>query len=246
VEEYIVFRLCYALCRIARVLQSHRRFHYAIRLTVKHLGLAVPMRSEVYVGFRNDSSRLAEFLATFAPLMDDPALPPPQRWTRRTVTALLGISRFWENLEEGDTKERQRLARALAGPDYWETFRTDSLTLCSAMTALEAARLVESRPLPRTDWEFGTGQFRYKDEWNDLEGQSWKLLRAFVTKDLALTHQEVCDWCCGDGEPGSGLSDRHYAYVSELNKKLCRIWKLKDKPIRPIRGLEAYLLYPPS
>jgi hypothetical protein len=85
------------------------------------------------------------------------------------------------------------------------------------------------------------GRFRYRDKWHDLTGQPWKLLKAFAeARHHTLTHKQIDD-AVTDSAVG-----RTPGYVSELNKQLCKRWKLKDRPVRARHGAEAYRLYPPS
>jgi hypothetical protein len=91
-------------------------------------------------------------------------------------------------------------------------------------------------------WEFAIGRFRYKTEdWHNLTGQGFHLLQAFAeAKHCTLTHDQIRTVC----SPGY-TATREHSYVSELNQKLCKIWKAKENPIRPIRGEKAYQLCPP-
>ena len=93
-------------------------------------------------------------------------------------------------------------------------------------------------------WEFGVDGFRYKTAaWHKLNKQPLRLLEAFVNaRRMTLTIEEVNQAATGDLETDI---DRPYAYVSELNKELRRIWKVQDNPVHAIRGASTYQLQPP-
>jgi hypothetical protein len=91
------------------------------------------------------------------------------------------------------------------------------------------------------DWSFSVGGFRYKNKSYQLAGQKLALLEAFVNAhDTTLSHREINNTCSA----GFAVS-RHHQYVSELNRELRRFWRVKDNPVQPIRGSDAYRLYPP-
>jgi hypothetical protein len=103
-----------------------------------------------------------------------------------------------------------------------------------------ARRLRPQEMTPPGEWDFSVpGQFRYKDCWHDLGGQSLRLLKAFVeARRQTLTHHEVRMVACGDDN-----SNREHAYVSELNTELKRCWGLEENPVRPVSGDKAYRLH---
>jgi hypothetical protein len=89
-------------------------------------------------------------------------------------------------------------------------------------------------------WDFVPGSFSYRGQWHNLDGQPLRLLEAFVrAKRYTLTHAEV------NSAAANNEGFRPYAYVCELNKDLCRLWSLDQRPIRPIPGIRAYRLTPP-
>jgi hypothetical protein len=92
------------------------------------------------------------------------------------------------------------------------------------------------------DWESAPGQFRYLANWHDLTGQRLDLLAAFVKAcHMTLTNHEISRACSKNYE-----SNRPAAYVSELNRALCTLLSVTEKPIRPIPRGKAYRLYPPA
>lgn len=95
----------------------------------------------------------------------------------------------------------------------------------------------------RPEWEFAPGRFRYRTEkWHNLSAQNIRLLQAFVAaKGHTLTHSQI-NKACNDGY----VADRHYAYVSELNKVLRRYWNGSNNPIRAIHRQKAYQLRLPD
>jgi hypothetical protein len=92
------------------------------------------------------------------------------------------------------------------------------------------------------DWEFLPGRFRYKDKWHNLNGNSLKLLMAFVNaRQHILTHDQINDAC------SEGGGDRPHAYVSELNSRLPKDWTAREtKPVVPVPGAKAYRFTPPK
>ena len=119
-------------------------------------------------------------------------------------------------------------------------------TIPAARRALDVVKnwLHHREENPLEQWDFALDAFRYKTaDWHKLNKQSLRLLQAFVNaRRMTLTNEEVNQAATGDPEM---LSDRPYAYVSELNKELCRIWKVQDKPIRSIPGASAHRLHLP-
>jgi hypothetical protein len=119
-------------------------------------------------------------------------------------------------------------------------------TIPAARRALDMVKnwLHHREENPVEQWEFTVEAFRYKTaEWHKLKKQPLRLLEAFVrAKRMTLTSGEINEAATGDAETDI---DRPYAYVSELNKELCRIWKVQDKPVRSIRGTSAYQLQLP-
>ena len=73
---------------------------------------------------------------------------------------------------------------------------------------------------------------------NNLTPQQHRLLRAFA-KHEQLAHDQIND-TAGDG------TNRHAAYVSELNKLLCDALGLDENPIRPLHGHGVYRLSMPE
>jgi hypothetical protein len=92
------------------------------------------------------------------------------------------------------------------------------------------------RTPPGAAWEFAIGRFRYGDKWFDLSGQKLALLETFVSSlHHTLLHNEIRGVCSPQIQ-----ARRPYAYVSELNKALCKLFKLNESPICPVRGENAY------
>jgi hypothetical protein len=95
------------------------------------------------------------------------------------------------------------------------------------------------------EWEFGPGRFRYRGgKWDDrLTGQSFRLLQEFYeATDKTLSHNQINRICSRDP---NGYTSRANAYVSELNRKLRTLLKLRDSPIVPIPGQQIYRLQSP-
>lgn len=90
-------------------------------------------------------------------------------------------------------------------------------------------------------WEFVPGRFRFGNgPWRDLRPQLLNLLRQFTeAKQGTLTHAQVNTAC------GGYSTERHYKYVCELNKELCKYANTADKPIRAVpRGNAFRFVWP--
>jgi hypothetical protein len=181
-------------------------------------------------------------------LLDD---PPAADWAalEHEVALLHGTP-----CEDGEVLSPEDLARMSARA--WVAMRAigspvppeeiNVTTIPAARRALDVVTnwLHHREENPVAQWEFAVDGFRYQSAvWHNLNKQSLRLLEAFVNaRHMTLTIEEVNQAATGDRETDI---DRPYAYVSELNKELCRIWKVQDKPIRSIRGASTYRFTPP-
>jgi hypothetical protein len=103
-------------------------------------------------------------------------------------------------------------------------------------------RLWPGEPAEADRWQVDVGRFRYGGgAWQLLDGKPMRLLHAFVTaKNHVLGHEQIrtLDDLYDVLEP--------YRDVSDLNKQLRKLLRLKANPIQPIYGSEAYRLDPPQ
>jgi hypothetical protein len=134
--------------------------------------------------------------------------------------------------------------RAIGAPVPPEEINVSAIPAARRALDVVTNWLHHREEIPVDQWEFGVDGFRYKTTvWHKLNKQPLRLLEAFVhAKRMTLTNEEINQAATGDRETDI---ERPYAYVSELNKELCRIWKVQDKPVRSIRGASTYQLQPP-
>jgi hypothetical protein len=181
-------------------------------------------------------------------LLDD---QQPADWT--TLVQEIGLL-HGARCEDDEVLSQEALGRMIARA--WVAMRDigapvppEEINITTIPAARRALDLVKNwlhhrEENPVEQWEFALDAFRYKNaDWHKLKKQPLRLLQAFVyARRMTLTNEEVNQAATGDLET---LSDRPCAYVSELNKELCRIWKVQAKPIRSIPGASAHRLQLP-